>query len=207
MLGRLIGGGILNTSVKKIWLLSSIVYLASMLIDAFKGDPYMPFEFQLLFVNLVVPFGYLIIETLNFIALYLFSYVKNGTILLTLNMGLSLARIGVWTFPFWFWKNTLAFYENTPDRSLLIDILVTCVYLLIIIQWFVISLKLRRENKIIKMNEMLSHPESQRLIQELKAATNLDELSVKYGESCRALPQIAKALAIIYHQRQAELSG
>lgn len=196
----------MHSFIKKYWLLSSIVYFASQLIDAFIVNPYMEFEFGLIFVAIVVPFGYLVIEILNFIALYFFSCLKHGTTLLTLNMGLSIIRAYVVAYPFWHWKEILAHYANNPEKHLALDVLISVVYFLIIIQWFVFSFKLRKENKLIIMNEILSDPQCQRLIQELKTVSNFDELSLKYGESVRTRPQVASTFKKIYQQRQIELN-
>jgi hypothetical protein len=197
----------LHSSIKKYWLLLSIVYFGSQLIDAFLGNPSMDFELGLFYITLLIPFGYLFIEISNFIALYFFSYVKHGTVLLTLNMGLSILRALVVAFPFWFWKEIVAMYADNPDKNLLSDTLISCVYFLIIVQWFVFSFMLRKENILIKKkNEMLADPESQRLIQELRIASNLDELSLKYGESVRTRPQNASAFKKIFQQREIELS-
>lgn len=165
----------------------------------------MELKFGLIFVTLVIPFGYLFIEILNFIALCFFSYIRNGTALLTLNMGLNVLRAYLVLVPFLLWKEVLPYYANNPGKNFLLDALISCLYFLIIVQWFVFSFKLRKENKLIIKNKMLSDPECQRLIQELKTVSNFDELSLKYGESVRTFPQIASAFKKIYQQRQIEL--
>lgn len=165
------------------------------------GDPYMPLE-----LFLVIPFGYLLLEILNFIALYFFSYLRQGTILLTVNMGLSILRASVIVFAFWHWEVTSAFYANNPDKSFALDTIISVIYLVIIIQWFVFSIMLRRENKLIKKNKILSDPECHGWIQELNTARNLEELFLKYGESIRSYPKGAWAFEKIFLQRQIELN-
>ena len=103
-------------------------------------------------------------------------------------------------------RETLVSHTNKTESHSLIDRLILCVYFLIILQWFIFSFKLRKENKLIRTNEILLHPECQRFIHELKAVNNLDELSIKYGESVRACPQIASTFKKIYEERLVELS-
>jgi hypothetical protein len=195
----------LNSKLKKYWLLSSILYFVSLLVDAFTAHPYMYFELTLGSLILLIPFGYLFIESLNFTGLFLFSYKKNGTVLLTSNMILTLIRMGVATSPLWLWESVSTTYANQPASKLLIDSLVSALYFLTLLQWFIFSYKLRSANKLAKKNELLSQPEHQSSMQELQAVTDLEELAVKYGASVRNYPQIAGVLKEIYKRRKIEL--
>lgn len=196
----------MNSNIKKYWLLSSILYFTYELVDAFLVDSRLSFNLQLGSLTLLIPFGYLFIEVLNFVGLFLFSYKKKGTGLLTLNMGLSIARMCALSTPFWLWQEFVDVYATRKDGQLLIDSIALCVCFLIVLQWLVFSFKLRKENKLISENEILSHPEHLASMQDLKAVSNLDDLLPKYGECVRNYPQIASALKKIYKQRRLDLN-
>ena len=186
--------------------MSSLLYFVSLLVDAFSIDPYVNVELRLGSSSLIIPFGYLFIESLNFTGLFFFSYKKNGTVLLTSNMILTLLRLYIVISPIWLWESVSATYVNQPASKLLIDVIVSALYFLIYLQWFVFSYKLRNANKLQKKNELLSRPEHQSTMQELQAITDLEELAVKYGASVRNYPQIASALKKLYEQKKTELS-
>lgn len=196
----------MHSTIKKYWLISSLVYLIMLLTDSFLTNPLMEFELGLFSAVIIIPFGYLFIEGLNFLALYLFSYKKNGTILLNLNIVLSLVRAFTIILTFLSWKDVLTYYANNPQKSLLSGMFFLGVYFLIIMQWIFFSLKLRKSNKSAIMDEILSDPQLQKSMQELKAVNNSEDLNLKYGECVRSHPQIAKVFKKIYKQRKLELS-
>ncbi len=199
----------MHSSIKKYWLFSSILYLALLLLDTFLADSEMSFNFEFFSLILSIPFGYLALEVLNFTALYLFSCRKNGTKLLTLNMILSLFRMVVLLLAFWFWEQVKATYQEYPERNFVTDMSLSVVYFLVTAQWFFFSYKLRRENKIIRKNTILSQvmslPECQALIEELKSEKEVNALSSKYYECLQSYPQIANTFEKIYKQREIEL--
>ncbi len=167
----------------------------------------MDFELGLFGLILTIPFGYFFIETVNFIAMYYFSYVRHGTGLLTLNIIIDVFRVCfVMTAPIFFWNEIFVYYANNLNKNFALDVLLSCVYFLAIVQWVLFSFKLRNENKLMAENEILSMPEYQELVQELKTLTDVEELYRKYGECVRTYPHIAGAFKRIYNQRQIELN-
>lgn len=197
---------VVSTKIKKYWLGASVLYFVSQLFDAYLGDPYLHSEFRFQSLVLIIPFGYLGLEILNFIGLFLFSYKKQGTSLLTLNMIVAAARLGAIISPLLFWREISAVYANRTNGQFAVDSLVSFIYFLILAQWLVFSFKLRKENAEIRKNELLSHPECQKCMQDLKTANHLEDLSLRYGASVQSYPQIAGVLKKIYEQRRLELS-
>ena len=189
----------MDLKVKKQWLVSSFFYFTFLILSCLPGDPYFSFELGLGSKTVVIPFGYLVVEGLNFLGLFLFSWKKDGTVLLSLNMLLSVFRICMVIF-------SLGHLQEFSSR-LLTDSLILIFYLLLFVQWFVFSFKLRRANKLLKKNKTLVHPEHRRVIQELQMINNLEELFDSYGNSVRSCPQIAGELKKVYTQRKLELSN
>lgn len=192
-------------SIKDSWLLSSLIYFSFHLFDAFLGTPNMGLELHLVYIIIGIPFGYLIIESLNFIALCFFSYIKNGTRLLTMNMLLNLGRVFTAFMPFWFWENMVVYAKN-KNESIELIFLIQAFLLLINIQWFIFSYKLRKENNRIKMNNMLTDPEYLRIVHELKTAPNLGIVNEKWNEGVYTFPRLAQTFGKLYRERQAELN-
>jgi hypothetical protein len=188
----------MDVKIKKQWLVSSFLYFTFLILSCLPGDSYFSLELGFGSKTVVIPFGYLVIESLNFLGLFLFSWKKDGTMLLSLNMLLSVFRICMVIF-------YLGRLQQSSSR-LLTDSLILIFYLLLFVQWFIFSFKLRRANKLLKKNKALSHPEHRRVIQELQMINNLEELCVSYGNSVRSCPQIAGELKKVYTQRKLDLS-
>lgn len=186
------------SQIKKCWAISSIIYLIFLLFDSFMRDPYMGFLLQ----SLVIPFGYLFLEILNFSALFWFSYKNQKTALLTFNIGLAFVRTYLLASPFFQLSELQSIYANQASNHFLRDCLINCLYLLIVVQWIVLSFLLRKENKLIRKNEILSRPEHQKAMQDLAVVNNLADLPSKFIESVHQYPQIEKELKKIYEQRQ-----
>ena len=151
----------MGSQLKKYWLLSSSLYFIALLVDAFIGDPDLHFNITFGKIELLIPFGYLFLESLNFAALFLFSYRKNGTALLTLNMLLNLFRIYTVLLPLLYWNEISVVYANR-EGQLLLDSLISALYLSIFLQWFLFSFKLRTANKFARKNEISPDSEQQK---------------------------------------------
>ncbi len=149
----------MHSSIKKYWLFSSLVYFGVLLLDSFLGDPSMSFEFSFIDNIWVIPFGYLFLEGVNIICLYFFSYRGCGTTLLAWNMALCLVRASLGLVPFRMWQDYLALYADKTTTLLIIDLSLLFVYFAICVQWFYFSYQLRKENKSLRKNELLSQPD------------------------------------------------
>lgn len=197
-------------TLKKYWLLSTLVYFILKLIEIYVGDPYLSFSFGArigtIDYKIVIPFGFLVLDSLNVYGLYHYAYKKHGTAWLTMNMGLCFIHIIVKVLPFWYLSDTLAKYTRDANSNFALDTLISTLCLAILINWFVASFKLRMHNKLKRKNEWLSDPECQTLLQELKDASNLDDLLQKYQDGMRKHPFIASTIKKIYKQKKLELT-
>jgi hypothetical protein len=186
--------------IKRQWLVSSLFYFVFLLLSCLPIDPYFTFEFTLelglISKTLLIPFGYLVIESLNFLGLFFFSYKKEGTALLTLNMLLSVFRMYAAAVALWHLKEI----SEAAHFILIFSILLS-------LQWCIFSFKLRRENQLLKVNKrILADPELEQAIQDLQRIDNLKELSNSYNNSIRTYPEIHKMLKKVYAQRKLDLS-
>ena len=183
------------SKIKKFWLISSTIYVGYLLINGFLYDHLLRYELGLIFFTLVIPFGYLILVVLDLFALYRFFIKKQGTVWLSLNMTMAIARIG-------FILSLNAMISSVPQWGPYFMIL----HLLLTAQWLVFSFLLRRENILMRKTMILDHPEYQAALKEIALVANVEDLNSKYGECVRNNPRISGALKKNYKKKLLELS-